>query len=392
MSPPVIGSRRLFPELGVTAYLNHAAISPISSPVREALHRSVQRYEIEGVHAFPEHLAQRERLREKLAALICARGDEIALLPNTSAGVIAVAMCFPWQPRDRVVVLEGEFPTNVTPWQRAAVLHDLRLEMLPAPDPSDPSKILEPLEAALRAGVRLLALSAVQFQTGVQMPLSEIGALCRRYGTAFFVDAIQACGVVPLAVDPLGIDFLACGSHKWLMGIEGGGFLYARDAPQYRLRPHLAAWLSHEHGLDFLFHGDGHLRYDRPIKSGPQMLEGGTSNALGFVALEASLDLLDQIGIPAIYDHVQRYHDVLEPALCERGFQSARCPQKDGRSGILSVRAPAQLDIPSLPARLREHGVSIAIPDGWVRFSPHWPNATTEVAWVCQAFDALLAS
>ena len=44
--------------------------------------------------------------------------------------------------------------------------------------------------------------------------------------TLLFVDAIQALGVIPFDVEELNIDALACGAHKWLMGIEGTGFVY----------------------------------------------------------------------------------------------------------------------------------------------------------------------
>lgn len=390
MSTPQLGSRELFPALRLDVYVNHAAISPLSRPVRAALDHAIARYEEDGAFAFPEFLAQRDRLRGKLAQLIAAEPSTIALLPNTSSGVVAVAMCFPWRAGDRIVLFDGEFPTNVTPWQRAAALHGLSITMQPRPRPEAPAEVLSALEATLRDGARLVAVSAVQFQTGLHMPLAEIGALCRRYGAAFFVDAIQACGIVPLDVVALDIDFLTCGSHKWLMGAEGCGFLHARAAPALQLRPHLAAWLSHEQALEFLFAGPGHLRYDRPFKAGPEMLEGGAMNALGFVALDASLDMLLALGVDAIAAHVQRYHDALEPALLARGFVSARSPASSARSGILSFRPPTGLDLPSLPARLRAEGLALAIPDGWVRFSPHWPNDLAEIPRLLQALDAVL--
>lgn len=389
MDRPQLGSRALFPDLQARAYVNHAGISPPSAPVQRAVADALGRYAEEGAFAFPEFVARREALRARVAGLIHAQPHEIGLLASTTAAVVAVATCFPWRPGDRVVVFDGEFPTNVTPWQRAAALHDLLFEVLPTPDPARPDAILERLSDALRRGVRLVAVSAVQFQSGLRMPLAEIGALCRTHGAALFVDAIQACGVVPIDVHALGIDFLACGTHKWLMGTEGAAFLYARDAPELSFRPHLAGWLSHENAIDFLFQGAGHLRYDRGFKRGPTLFEIGSYNTLGFVALQASLELLLELGIPQIFAHVQAYHDELEPELVARGFTSARATRPDLRSGVLSFRPPRDLDVVTLPARLREHGVVVAIPDGWVRFSPHWPNALDEVAHVVAAIDAL---
>ncbi len=107
--------------------------------------------------------------------------------------------------------------------------------------------------------MRLVAVSAVQFQTGLSMPLAEIGALCRAHGAELCVDAVQAVGVVPMDVEALGLDYLACGAHKWLLGLEATGFLYVRRERQPSLRPALAGWLSHEDAVSFLLEGPGKL-------------------------------------------------------------------------------------------------------------------------------------
>lgn len=218
---PKIGERALFPNLEARAYLAHAAISPASRPVQEAVAAVLDAYGRRGAGALLEWLPVRERLRQRLARLIQARPQDLALVPNTTHGVLDIALCFPWNPGDRVLTFQGEFPANVTPWMQAGV----EVSFLPLPRVRNP-EILSALEAELEQGVRLVAVSAVQFQTGLAMPLREMGALCRRYGAALFVDAIQAAGVVPLDVQAAGIDFLTCGSHKWLMGMEGSGFLY----------------------------------------------------------------------------------------------------------------------------------------------------------------------
>src|SRR5690606_14112178 len=89
---------------------------------------------------------------------------------------------------------------------------------------------LAALERELVRGARLVAVSAVQFQTGLAMPLGAMAALCHQHGAELFVDGIQAMGVVPIDVGALGIDYLASGSHKWLMGTEGAGILYVSPA------------------------------------------------------------------------------------------------------------------------------------------------------------------
>jgi cysteine desulfurase / selenocysteine lyase len=386
-----LGDRSLFPRLEARVYTNFAGISAPSIAVSEAARAVFEDYERRGVTAYVTWLAQRNRLKEKLARLIGASAGDIALSSNTTRGVSDIAMCFPWKKGDRVIVFSGEFPSNVTPWQQAAAIFETQTVFLSATDYlRGAASALERLSRELERGARLVAVSAVQFQTGFRMPLAAMSALCRGAGAELFVDAVQACGIVPLDVAREGIDYLACGSHKWMMGVEGCGFLYAKPERAAALRPAVAGWLSHEDGLGFLFQGEGKLRYDRPIKKGIEFIEGGNTNTAGFAALEAALDLIQQIGVPAISAHVNAYHDALETGLVRRGFTSLRSRDLAHRSGSLCVKPPSGTPAIDLHRGLSERGIVGATPDGNLRFSPHWPNAPAEVEVILAEVDALL--
>jgi len=386
-----LGDRSLFPDLRARAYLNHAAISPPSVAVQAVAQEAIARYGRDGVLAFKHFSEERRLLRHQIARFVGARSEEIAFVPNTSSGVLAIALCFPWQAGDKLVCFDGEFPTNVTPWQRAAELYDLQLEFQNAwAFLEEPSAALDALEAVLQEGVRLVAVSAVQFQSGLRMPLKALSSLCHEYGAKLFVDGIQACGVVPLDVVEEDIDFMSVGSHKWLMGLEGSAFLYVKEELQSALNPVTASWLSHEDPLKFLFEGEGHLRYDRPIRSRIDFLEFGAQNTPGQLSLGTSIGLIQQIGVEAIYEHVQGYNDLLEKGLKERGFTSLRASWPGGRSGILSVRVPYDCDGGELSHSLNKQGVACTSPDGLVRFAPHWPNSQEEVPVILEAIDEFM--
>lgn len=389
---PALGDRSAFPDLAPFAYLNHCGVSPPSTWVREAVAASLTDYASHGAGAFPRHIAQRDRLRARLAALIGAAPADIGLSPGTSAGLMDVALCLPWRANDRILCFQGEFPANVTPWQRAAATFDLRLDLLPLEGFADGSGLgLARVEDELRRGARLVAVSAVQFQTGIRMPIEALGELCRRYDAELAVDAIQALGVVPMEHLAPHVDYVVSGGHKWMMGLEGAGFVYAHPARAPALRPVVAGWLSHEDPIRFLFEGAGHLRYDRPIRARADRVEIGVSNAVGCVALEAALGPIAALGVPDIFAHVQRYHDALEAGLLERGYTSYRAEDPSARSGILSVRPrPGQVLAP-LQSALAARGIAMSTPDGVLRFGPHWPNALDEVPRVLAALDELAA-
>lgn len=394
MTLPVthIGSRSLFPSLGSTIYLNHAAISPPSLATQHAVRDVLEDFATKGSDAFLDTVEARLNLKQEMASLLNAPssdGSDLAWCPNTSSGIQAIAHAFPWKQGDHIILFNGEFPANIIPWLQAAERHHLQinwcsLEPLFSNEGADWSSI----EAVLRRGVRLVAMSAVQFQTGLRIPLDELATLCHHYGCALFVDGIQACGSTPLPLSQ--IDFMACGGHKWMMGVEGGGFLYIHPHWREKLTPQ-ASWLSVEEPLDFLFSKHSCLRYDKSLRRDPSAFESGAQSAIAYAALTASVSLLKQFGIETIYHHIQSLIDPLEEGLLELGFQSIRCPDQSRRSTILSVKPPLthECDLTTWCRKLSERGITTSTPDGWLRFSPHWPNDIEQIKHVLEELKSL---
>jgi cysteine desulfurase/selenocysteine lyase len=387
-----LGDRSLFPGLEAAAYLAHAAISPLSAPVCERIAEVTRDYARGGMAGFVRWAPQLAQVRRDLGSFISADPSEIAFVANTTQGVIDVAFGIPWSEGDRVVLFDGEFPANVTPWQQAAREFQLELVWLSL-DPFHRSieEGLAELDRALRQGVRLVAVSAVQYKTGLRMPLAEMAALCHEHDAEIFVDAIQALGATPLDVS-WGIDYLSSGSHKHMMGAEGTGLLYVANRCAASLTPRLAGWLGHEDPAAFLIGDEPQLRYDNPLKVGARALEIGTSNVMGLAGLGASLEILAGLGVPAIHSHVEAYLDRLESGLAERGFRSRRAKVAALRSTLLSMAVPDDVRLSSLAAALRDRGVICNTPDGLIRFAPHWPNSLDEVPVVLDAVDEALAA
>jgi selenocysteine lyase/cysteine desulfurase len=388
---PRLGDRSLFPLLDPRAYLNHAGVSPPSEPVRQAVHEAVDDFARRGGAAVGAAVERKARLRARLAELLGSRPEDVALTTNTSSGIQAVALDFPWRRGDRILLVDGEFPANVTPWQQAAGLFGLEIGWIPL-DPflRSAEEGLAFLDRELARGARLLAVSAVQFRGGLRMPIAGMASRCAAAGAEIFVDAVQAAGCLPL--DVRGVDYLAAGAHKWLMGPLGGGFLYVRPERVGALVPRTAGWLSHEDPVRFLVEGPGMVRYDRPIRRRADLIEGGGMPEVALAGLLASVEILLGLGVSAIEEHVNGYLDRLEPELAGRGFRSLRSRHETGRSGILSLEPPAGHTASALFRELSSRGVACATPDGALRFSPHWPNDPGEIPEVLRAIDGALAA
>lgn len=385
----LLGERTLFPNLSARAYLNHAAISAPSLAVREQTSAFLDDYAQAGVQGFLRWLPQKARLKEKLAALIGAEAKDLAFVANTTAGVSNIALTFPWKQGDQILYYEGDFPANVTPWQEAGRAFDAQVRALPIePFHRSAEEGLAALKTALESGVRMVVTSFVRFQTGLRMPVEAMAKLCHEAGAELFVDAIQGIGAVPFEVG--SVDYVACGAHKWLMGLEGLGFLYVAPKRVAALTDQVAGWLSHEDALSFLFEGDGHLRHDRPIRKEANRFELGAANGIGCAALEASVDLIAQLGPQAIFEHVQGYHDAVEAGLSELGFTSERHASLPLRSASLCVRPPEAIEVSAVSSALGAKGVAVTTPDGRLRFAPHWPNSLEEAPFVLEALREVM--
>lgn len=387
MSAPTMGSRDLFPDLEARAYLNHASIAPPSRAVHDAVHALFQRYAQVGTAAFPDAMEIRAHLKGSLATLLGGEPADLALTSSATRGLTDLSCCLDWSPGDRIVCFRGEFPGNTTPWQRTADATGAEVVWVDQEGRSD-TEILADVERVAADGIALIAVSLVQFATGRCMPVRALADLAHRHDALISVDAIQAVGVLPVDVQALDADFLVGGAHKWLMGLEGVGYLYAHPRTLEGLRPRTANWLSHTDPLAFLLEGPGHLPYDQPIRRSIDFLEGTSSNALGCAGLDASVSVLLELGVDAIFAHVQRYLDALEDGLVARGFTSLR--DRQAPTGTLSV-LPPDGDALGWSDRLNEAGIAVSAPDGKLRLAPHWPNALDEVDLVLAVVDDLLS-
>lgn len=103
----------------------------------------------------------------------------------------------------------------------------------------------EAVEQAIRPDTILISVMFANNETGVIMPIAEIGNIARRHDILFHTDAVQAVGHVPIDVKAMDIDMLSLSAHKFY-GPKGVGALYIRQGVTIGRFMHGGA---HEKGL-----------------------------------------------------------------------------------------------------------------------------------------------
>ncbi len=344
------------------AYLNHAAVTPWPRRTRLAVESFARENAAEGARHYPRWINTEKRLREQLATLINApAADDIALLKNTSEGLSVIAYGLEWNPGDNIVSSDEEFPSNRIVWEslrgKGVKLRPARLAEGASPE--------EALIAQIDGNTRLLAISSVQYASGLRLDLKRLGEYCRAHDVLFCVDAIQSVGAIATDVQADSIDFLVADGHKWMLGPEGVALFYCRADLRDQLRLYQYGWHMVEEYLDY-------DRHDWQIASTARRFECGSPNMLGIHALNASLSLLLEYGMEQVESQLLDNSNLLQEEIARLGQYELLSPREKGRyAGIVTFRHRSRCN-KQLFQQLTGRGVVCARRGGGIRFSPHF--------------------
>lgn len=365
------------PVTGRWAYFDHAAVAPIPERSAVAVRKWCEESLTDGDTRWPEWSRGTEATRDAAARLIGAHRDEIALVPNTTAGITLVSEGLDWRPGDNVVTLADEFPSNAYPW--------LNLESRGVETrriPTDGSGRLDPgeLAAACDARTRIVSVSWVSYSTGYRHEVERIAAITHERGALMMLDAIQGLGALPFSVRDTPIDFLSADGHKWMLGPEGAGFAFIRREHLDKLRPFGVGWHSVVHASDYT-----HIELN--LKPSAARYEGGSQNMVGMLGFGASLELLLELSIENVAASIL---DITDQA-CER-LQSAGATiisdrQPEHRSGIVAFEWPGH-DPLAVKKHCLKQKVVLSCRAGRLRISPHAYNNEEDLDRLIEALQS----
>ena len=350
-----------FPQIVDLRYLNHAAVAPWPRRAARAVSAFAEQNATLGARDYPQWLTVERSLRQRLKRLLNAPSSgDVALVKNTSEALSFVAFGLDWKRGDHIVISDEEFPSNRVVWE---ALRPLGVEVVQVSLKGDDPE--GDLLAACGPRVRLMAISAVQYASGLRLDLARLGEGCEKRDVLLCIDAIQQLGALPFDVQHNRCAFAMADGHKWMLGPEGLGVFYCRSDLRDQLK-------LHEYGWHMLEHAGDYDRTDWEPARSARRFECGSPNLLGAMALEASLSLLEEVAMERVAAELDERIEWLCQGLGELDGVDILSPTTpDRRAGILTFRLQGW-DNAALFEQLKAEQVVCALRGGGIRFSPHF--------------------
>ena len=338
---------------------NTAGVAPMSTVAEAAIQR-MSHHLRRGWFDLGEAFRIYEQARGSFARLTGARPEDVALMQTCAAAISQVALGLALRPGDEIVTTDQEYPSNAYPWYAAAQRASALIRVVRSQ--SDYSLPTESVLTAIGPQTRVVAVSWVQFQTGAVLDLRAISDACRRQGAWLVVDAIQGLGVMPFDLLQLGVDAVCGGTHKWLCGPLGQGFLALAPGRAAELAPLL-------HGAMTYGTPEDAVDPSRPPRPDARRFEPGSPPLLSAAGGAAAIERLLSLGIENIHRAALANADRLITGLLTRGARLLVPVGNTLRSPIVTCIPRGNLD--AIAAKLTARHVAFARRGGGIRLSPH---------------------
>lgn len=384
--------REAFPGTRNGIYLQTSATSLMPLAAREAMLCYLDGRIDEGGKE-PTMFDAIERIRSQFAQMLGADADEIAIVKSVSEGINLIVTSFPWQRGDNAVLCgDIEHPNSIY------ALYNMRdrygVDVRFVPPTADFATPIDTIAQTIDDRTRLVIASSVTYTTGARTDLDALASLCRSRNVFLLIDGAQSIGALDLNTRTTAIDAMTVGASKYLCGPHGIGFLYVRREAADTLQPGSLA----RYGVDLGDAHEGDMGGDHyQLMPGARRFELGIYNFAGANAVEASLDLLARVGVPAIEAHVLSLASSLTDGLLALGL-----PLISGRHdrhfshfvvvGEVDPQPTTQKQLQGLMDHLSTQGVKLSMRRGRLRFSFHVYNTQDEVDHVLSMVRQYLAS
>lgn len=250
-----------------------------------------------------------EEIRRQLTALATAAGGYTSvLLQGSGSYAVEAVLGSVIGPQDKVLIVSnGAYGARMVEMAQMMSIahHAYDCGEVSRPDADE-------IEAILKADAAISHIAMVHSETttGMLNPIDEVGALARRYGKTYIVDAMSSFGGIPMDINELGIDYLISSANKCIQGVPGFAFVIAREEK-------LAACAGRSRSLSLDLYAQWRCMEDN---HGKWRFTSPTHTVLAFA--QALKELAEEGGVAARHQRYQQNQRKLVAGMRALGFDT----------------------------------------------------------------------
>ena len=317
-----------FPILANSTYLVSHSMGAAPLAAKSALDRYWEQWAADGPEAWENWLPSIGEIADGIGAIVGASPGSVFLGPNVSVLQAALATCIDFAGERNEVVYESlQFPSLTYVW-REWERYGAAVRVVP----SDDGRTIptERIVESITEKTAIAVLSHAYYVSGAVADIRTIQAHCRNVGALLCVDAYQTTGIYPYDVTDWDLDLVTGGSHKWLCGGPGCGWIYVKPSLLQRFRPAVTGWMAH--ARPFAFEAAPTEFSDSMYRWGH-----GTPTIPGYVVAKPGHDLIRSIGVASIREHNVRLTSKIAAMALERGLRVNTPLEPHRRTGWIGI-------------------------------------------------------
>jgi selenocysteine lyase/cysteine desulfurase len=374
--------RKACPLLETCTYLANCSQGPLAVTVRTAVETFLEGWATLGKD-WDGWIAEVERARAAFAALIGAQPMEIAVGGSVSQLASSVASALITSPHikgRRILGSSAEFPGVAHAWL-ATRAYGWQADQLEADNEGmvDAGRFA----AAIDDTTTLVSMPQVCYANGTLFALEPMVASAHARGALVFVDAYQSIGTLPIDVKASGVDFLAAGTLKYLLGTAGIAFLYVSPAVREWLEPTVTGWFGRIDPFAFdpsrLDYAPSAARFDL-----------GTPPIMNAYAARAGMELVRGAGVERIRMQLERLSGLAYRLAPQLGLRIIGPQEVRNKGATTAIDAGSVERAHWLEGELRRRSIIVSARGRAIRLAPHGFTHEVEVEQAMYVIAQLL--